>query len=294
MEQDNFGGPHTVRKLETVADYLNFYTRALSPRFSLSYLDAFAGTGEIPLSKELPLLANLDGGREIATLVEGSARRSLMIDVPFNRYEFSEIGRSKASELSDLKDEFPNIDISITRKDANIAVTEFCESLSANNRAVIFLDPFGNQVNWKTLEVIAATRKVDLWYLFPAWIGVARQISKDGELTPEARRSIDKMFGPCDWESKFIDFIAPKQYALPFEVGSDTELEAKKIASADGVTRFMISRMKTIFKGGVLDHWLPLGKNGAHWYSLLFAWANPSKAASNLASKVAKDIMTRK
>lgn len=294
MAQDQFGGTHTVKKLETVADYLNFYTKALSPRFNLSYLDAFAGTGEIPLSKDLPLLANLDGGREIATIVEGSARRSLKIEIPFGLYVFSDNDRRKASELVGIKNEFPNINISVSAEDANAAVAKFCSNLSGNDRAVIFLDPFGNQISWETLEIIAKTKKVDLWYLFPAWIGVARQISKDGALTPEARRSIGKIFGPCDWEAECLKFIYPDQYNLPLESDNQAELEAKKIASADGVTRFMIFRMKTIFEGGVLDDWLPLGKNGAHWYSLLFAWANPSPAARDLASKVAKDIMTRK
>jgi hypothetical protein len=44
----------------------------------------------------------------------------------------------------------------------------------------------------------------------------------------------------------------------------------------------MIARMKQVFRGGVLDEWLPLGSRNIHMYSLLFAWANPSPKAPHL------------
>ncbi|WP_375494674.1 hypothetical protein [uncultured Nostoc sp.] len=40
-----------------------------------------------------------------------------------------------------------------------------------SNRAVLFLDPFGMQIPWSTIEAIAHTEAIDLWYLFP--LGVA-------------------------------------------------------------------------------------------------------------------------
>ncbi len=64
-------------------------------------------------------------------------------------------------------------------------------------------------------------------------------------------------------------------------------------ASADAATRFMIRRMKIVFKGGVLDRWLPLGKHGAPWYSLIFAWGNPSERAGRIARDIATNIMQR-
>lgn len=56
----------------------------------------------------------------------------------------------------------------------------------------------------------------------------------------------------------------------------------------------MIERMKTVFKGVVLDEWLPLGRGGSHWYSLLFACANPSSQAKQIAERVARAVMIRK
>ena len=65
----------------------------------------------------------------------------------------------------------------------------------------------------------------------------------------------------------------------------------EKIATPRSMTEFMIARMKEVFRGGVLDEWLPLGAKGRHDYSLIFSWANPSpkaKLAATLAAAVLK------
>lgn len=45
MAQRSFGTAGTIKKLQTIADYLNFYTTALTGKFTLNYVDAFAGSG---------------------------------------------------------------------------------------------------------------------------------------------------------------------------------------------------------------------------------------------------------
>ena len=43
----------------------------------------------------------------------------------------------------------------------------------------MFLDPYGTQVSWDTIKLIADTRAIDLWILFP--IGaVNRLMNRDG------------------------------------------------------------------------------------------------------------------
>jgi hypothetical protein len=96
------------------------------------------------------------------------------------------------------------------------------------------------------------------------------------------------LFGTSDWYSA-LTIQTPA--ADLFDPSKEVRIKA---ATADAVTRFMIARMRTIFKGGVLEEWLPLGKRGGHWHSLIFAWTNPGAAASSLASRVARDIMRKK
>ncbi len=42
---------------------------------------------------------------------------------------------------------------------------------------MVFLDPYGMQVEWSTIEALAATKAIDLWYLFPLGVGVARLLT---------------------------------------------------------------------------------------------------------------------
>lgn len=295
MVQQSFANKGTRIKLDTVFEYANFYSRALrdkpaaSSPFRLTYLDAFAGTGEVPFASEMPLL---EGVVDAQNFVEGSARRALHVDYPFSRYVFSDFKQKHTRDLEKLKNEFPHLSdrIQIERGDANTVVTRFCSNLSSSDRALIFLDPFGNQVKWQTLETIASTKKVDLWYLFPAWIGVARQVKGSGELVKDAEPSIDAMFGPHDWRSECLKSLAPAQRSFFINDNQDTV----KVASADGITRFMIQCMEGIFGGGVSRKWLPLGRDGRHYYSLIFACSNPTAKAKVLAQRVANEIMTRK
>jgi three-Cys-motif partner protein len=260
MIQRPFAHRDTQVKLRTVGDYLRFYTTALSKQnFKLIYFDAFAGSGEIPHGEDLPLF---DGMRDLDDAIEGSARVALGVSPPFDQYVFVDSKKKHVAALAALRKEFPNLAdrISVKHGDANDAVREFCRSeMAGNRRAVIFLDPFGNSVKWSTIKAIAAVPKIDLWYLFPSGIGVVRQISQDSRIQKDAERSLDEMFGTTEWRASFS---APTAQADLLDPDRET---MTKIATADDVTRYMIARMKAVFKGVVLDCWLPLGKKGGHW-----------------------------
>lgn len=287
---------HTEHKLKSVFDYASFYTRALREQpsarrpYKLHYLDAFAGTGEIPMvGADMPLLTGL---QDASAVMEGSARRALSVQIPFSRYVLADAKKKNTIELEGLVRDFPALRgaIEIAHGDANVVVSTFCRSLGSNDRALVFLDPFGNQVRWDTLEMLARTQKVDLWYLFPAWLGVARQVKSNGIILSEAESSIDQMFGPHDWRQEAV----AEQISAQHDMFDGEVSDRQKIATADGITRYMIKCMGTIFGRGVSQKWIPLGRNGRHYYSLLFACANPRDSAITLSLKVVNHIMTRK
>ncbi len=296
MAQIPFAHAHTEYKLKSVFDYANFYTKALRAKpnpirpYRLHYLDAFAGTGEIPaLGADMPLLPGLE---DASAIMEGSARRALSVQIPFARYVLADAKKKNTIELEKLVQNFPALEsrIEIAQGDANVVVRNFCGRLGANDRVLVFLDPFGNQVRWDTLEILAQTQKVDLWYLFPAWLGVARQVKSNGIITSEAESSIDQMFGPHDWRKEAVS----EQLSAQHDMFAGEVSDRQKIATADGITRYMIRCMGTIFGRGVSQRWIPLGRNGRHYYSLLFACANPRDSAIRLSLKVVNHIMTRK
>jgi len=301
MAQDKFGGKHTKIKLDAVQKYLSAYTIALSKQnFELIYFDAFAGTGSIDFGekgrrddKQLQFLqddfvyANVE---EVGEFSDGSARRALQIPRKFDKYIFVEKNRNKVQLLQELKIEFQSMAsrIHVRHGDANIELIEFCENTDwSKSRSVVFLDPFGSQVHYDTIIRIAQTQAIDLWYLFPSGLSVFRQISREGKTTPEQKDSIDRILGSSNWKTEWIT-TEPQ-----FDLLVDERIIGKKQVEVDDISRFIINRMKRDFGGRVLDKWLPLGQGGAHWYSLMFAWANPSPRA-RLAAKLAQHVMTRK
>ncbi len=289
MALQSFGSVDTNFKLDKITEYLEKYTTALKDKpfedkpFRTIFVDAFAGTGHIERRSDPESLFDEDAD----SIIEGSAMRALRLRNPFSQYVFIEMNGQKAKALESLKKDFPSLAprISIQVEDANNAVQRLCKETNwKTSRAVIFLDPFGNQVSWQTLEAIAETQSIDLWYLFPAGLGVWRQISNEGRVVKEAVESLDRMFGRTDWRDNLI--------TRSYEVDLLGEHEVlSKEGDPNAVTKYMITLMKGIFKGGVLDQWLVLGSRRVHKYSLIFACSNPSPRANQLAFRLAKAIL---
>ena len=269
--------------------YLSAYRKVLKNKhFETVFFDAFAGTGEIPIEEPGGLFEDVEDAQPF---IDGSAKRALGIKPPFDRYVFVEKSKSKAALLETLKRDFSYLSsrIHVQRADANAAVKNFCLNTNwKRTRAVMFLDPFGNQVDWSTLKVIASTKAIDLWYLFPAHLGINRQISAAGEFDAGKAASLDRVLGTNEWRKQFIATKTDQN------LWGEDQTTFFKQSNVDSVTRFMIRRMKEVFKGVVLDEWLPLGRAGSHWYSLLFACANPSAKATDIAGRIARDVMKRK
>ena len=154
-----FGGNWTEEKLNIFTSYLDSYLIALqNQKFKKIYIDAFAGTGEIETS---------DGEQYLV----GSAKRALSAVRKFDRYFFIEKDEDKASELwAMVNSEFPHLKqiVSVYCGDANEKLEQIIREVDWRyNRGLLFLDPYATQVNWTTLETVAKTRSIDVWYLFP-------------------------------------------------------------------------------------------------------------------------------
>ena len=90
---------------------------------------------------------------------------------PFTDYTFIEKNSNRVQKLHELKQEFSNRKIEIYPGECNNYLQSSLISHSAeywtDRRALIFLDPFGMQVAWTTIEAVAKTKAIDLWVLFP-------------------------------------------------------------------------------------------------------------------------------
>lgn len=281
-----FGGEHTRRKLDVVAKYLAAYVTVMKKQdFRLLYVDGFAGSGA-SASRAESLKSDDPTLFPSADVMEGSPVRALGVDPPFDQYIFIEKSDENVRSLSELCSQFPARQIDIVHGDANERLREICDRIAANrlDRTVIFLDPFGLSVRWSTIERIAATKKADLWYLVPV-DGMSRQIKDDGSFLPGASK-IDEIWGSSGWRAKAVRRTDPINDLFG---AVDDRLE--KIAKAKQFSEMFRDHLQDIFAGGVAKTYLPLGRGKRHDFSLMFACANPSQAASQTAMRIANHIL---
>ena len=256
------------------------------------YLDPFAGTGYRDL-RRLPSIESADGDTSLfSTPPEqqqplqkrrhpGSAVLALDINPPFAEYHFGDLRPKRVNALKRLASEYDGRrKIFVKSGDANDIVERFCARLSQDRslRSVVFLDPYGLQVRWSSLEALAATKKADVWCLVPME-GLIRQLSHDREKLNEGKADrLDDFLGTPDWR----DFYKASQ-GFGF-VKNPTE--SRKI-DIPGLEDFVLQRLRKIFVGKVFDP-LPIFRmrTGHHMFSLYCAIANPSENAVNAAGRI--------
>lgn len=289
-KEHRFGGEWTNIKLKVLANYLESYTNALkNTRFNKLYIDAFAGTGyrdmrradenDTPKSMFFPDLAE----PEPQSLLDGSARLALQIDPPFDRYIFIERSPEYCAHLENLKAEFPALasKVEIFQEDANEKVQDLCKNDWQSNRAVLFLDPYGMQVEWKTIEAIAKTKAIDLWLLYPLGIGVNRLLTKSGDIPQSWRRRLDLLLGTEDWYDQFY-----KVESMRTLFGDDTERVVK--ATMETIARDFSTRLQGVFAGvakpGVL-------RNSANNPLYLLCFAVGNERGKDIALRIANHLL---
>lgn len=215
MVEQSFGGPWTERKLKCLQDYLNAYRTIFTgnPRaryFRTWYVDAFAGTG----SRSTPRPSRSSSGEgffeiyddaEAQEYQDGSAKIALGLSSPFDNYLFIEKSKARVTELqSAIRAEFPQLyaRCHFRAGDANAELKGWCAERNwSKDRAVVFLDPYGMQVEWGSVETLAATKGVDLWYLFP---GIARLLRRDGNIPEAWKKRLDVLLGTDAWQTRFF------------------------------------------------------------------------------------------
>jgi three-Cys-motif partner protein len=287
-----FGGDWTAQKLEVLSGYLGAYTKVLKHQpFRTAYIDAFAGSGTIdahrdgepptPQSLLFPELV----AEEPKKLLDGSARIALQTQPRFDKYIFIERRPDRCAELERLKSEFPDLalDIDVRPGEANAQIQALCAKKWDGRRAVLFLDPYGMQVEWQTIEAVARTKAIDLWILFPLGIGVNRLLTKSGDIPQSWRRRLDLLLGTTDWYDEFYEIET-----TPTLFG-ETERLVK--ATMETIGRYFNDRLREIF-AGVAEQPGVLRNSSSPLYLLCFAVSNEKacKPALRIAEHLLKGV----
>jgi three-Cys-motif partner protein len=183
------GGPWTQEKLTYLQRYATAFMRAMAPKRrqgkweQLVYLDLLAGPGR-----------GID--RDTGIEFDGSPLRALKIVPRFDRLYLGDLDRRN---IDALKRRIPPAELSdrvtILLGDCNTLAREIVSRLSQRTLGLAFVDPEGFEVSFEMFQALAA-RQVDVLFLFPSGIGIARNLR---QFAKQSRSPMDHLWGGRDW-----------------------------------------------------------------------------------------------
>jgi three-Cys-motif partner protein len=220
----------------------------------------------------------------------GSARLAMKSNPPFDQYYFIEKHEDRCEALRSIATEFPDRSIRCDCADANAVIQRICRDTSwhgrVGTRGVSFLDPYGMQIGWPTIEAIARTRAIDCWYFFPL-MGLYRQAANSApDIDQKKRARLNWVLGTSAWEGEW--YSTPHG---PLDLFGEAA-EVVRIADVNAIERFVKGRLEIAFKGGVLEPRRYHNDRGHPVGSLFFAVGNPR--AASLAKRIANSVFRRR
>jgi three-Cys-motif partner protein len=278
-----FGAQHTELKLSIIEGYLKAFTRALKPYFKqLWYIDAFAGTGSRTVRVEARDGDLFDEPERIEQR-RGSAQIAIDVEPQFDRLVFMDIKPAHCAALRELRDRHRDRQIVVVEGDANRAIqAEITWNGWKHARVAMFLDPYGMDVEWKTLQAIAATKAIDVWFLF-SLSGLYRQATRrSSDIDPDKRAAITRILGTQAWERELYSDMGQGDM-----FGGE---EKQRTADVRGLERYVKGRLETIFAKVFEPKALPADQKPQR-FSLFLCISNPEPKALGLATRVADYIL---
>lgn len=284
---DDWGGPWTEKKLKAFSKYVKSYLTIMKryPQWKTIYFDGFAGSGTKEIKTEL--YKQLRITEEEERVYKGAAERVLTLEnnLTFDYYYFIDKKESSLEKLkTKLNNKFDLTDRKIQYKsgDANQWIHELAKALNTNNyAALVFLDPFGMQIDWRSIEELKGTRS-DVWILVPTGVIVNRLLDKAGEL--KFSNKLQSFFGMNEEEIKNLFYKQEIKQTLFGEEESISKI-SKPI---EQIAKIYVERMKTIWKH-VTEVPLRLdNRNGVPLFHFVFASNNSN--ALKIANQIIKKI----
>ncbi len=199
-------GRWSEEKLNLLAKYLLAYSKIMNRQKkrwlrSYHYIDAFAGTGQPKSKDEDHLIGGFFGAvaGDEDRYIDGSPIKALLTDPPFDYYCFIEISPRKIQKLLQLLSQFLSRNIRIKEGDCNtILREEIIPQISSNQRGLVFLDPYGLEVEWETVQALARARTFDIFVNFSV-MGITRLLKRDEPPSDEMRSIITRVMGTDTW-----------------------------------------------------------------------------------------------
>jgi three-Cys-motif partner protein len=137
------------------------------------------------------------------------------------------------------------------------------------------------EVEWATLEAIAKTGAIDVWFLF-SLSGLYRQATRrDADITPDKRAAITRILGTSAWDDELYTETAPDMFG---------DTQKQRHADVQGLERYVKRRLETIFAKVFTPKALPVDTKPQR-FSLFLCISNADPKAVGLATKIANHIL---
>jgi three-Cys-motif partner protein len=289
-----WGGPWTVEKLDAFEKYVKAYLTIMNSQKkkysgwpTTIYFDGFSGSGQKDYNKkdiqegDIQSLFFENIEQEELMTYKGSPERVLSSDMKFDEYYFVDIDEKAIKELKSRLNRKGLIteNCHFIQGDVNQELKKFSEILDEGKASLVFLDPFGMQINWESIEILKGKR-VDLWILLPSGVIVNRLLNREGKL--RFSKKLEKFFGLP------IEEIKEKFYTIEIENTLFGEQERiKKVEnSIDKIANIYIDHLKN---EKVFDHVTdpPLTlKNSKNVTIYHFIFASNNETAYRIASDI--------
>ncbi len=147
----------------------------------------------------------------------------------------------------------------------------------SKKRGIAFIDPFGMQFEWQTMENLAAIRTVEIVLNFPVMAINRGFLRKNPQMISEAAKSrLEQFWGTADW---MVDFYEDEQTLFGPE-------KVKRQLSGKEVGHVFKKRLEEIFPHCSNPILMANSKN-APLYCLIFAGHNST------GKKIAEDIFIK-
>ena len=200
-------GDWSVDKLDDLQAYMAAYASIMNVQKtrrgwlnSFFYIDAFAGPGLVAMRDDNAL------DEEAVTYLNGSPLRALDCEPKFDHLWFIDKQVSRKDTLTALleeRHETSRADIVIG--DCNDLLQGIVSGMANNERALAFLDPYGLQLEWATVNKLAETKKVDVFINFSI-MGILRNLPRDGRPADSVKGKLNRVLANTDWvDAIYVD-----------------------------------------------------------------------------------------
>lgn len=293
---EKWGGKWTEQKLDAFIAYVKAYLTIMKkfPYWKTIYFDGFAGMGEriikreknsffLFLENDFPLLI------EDINVYEGSVKRvlSLSEQFRFNYYYFIDSEAKNVAKLNEIAKEYQSKiipgKIEVRQEDCNRELSKLGDALNKNNKlaSLIFIDPFGMQVNWKNIVSLKNTRS-DIWILIPSGVIINRLLPKTKQI--KHKEKLEKFFGLPINEIRQIFYSEKKREGLFGEFNT-----TKKVNNPiEKIVQLYVHQLKTVWKNVTEKPLILKNSKNVPIFHLLFASNNDN------AMKIASQIIEKK